>query len=161
MVLGASLAEASTFTAILNDGLLQAGIHVRVRAADRLTPDLNLEGCSAVFLLGLPQGDTTLEPFDHTLRTDLLIARISFQVLCGGQKEQLAQAIRAVRRLAAAPGVSQPSPATPASEKVDDSSRKAWIWSCDKCSDPQCEHRLLTDLLAARDASAGAKFQAK
>ena len=25
-----------------------------------------------------------------------------------------------------------------------------WVWSCEKCSDPQCEHRLLTALLAQR-----------
>jgi hypothetical protein len=29
-----------------------------------------------------------------------------------------------------------------------------WVWMCEKCSDPQCEHRLLTALLAQRDSAA-------
>lgn len=27
-----------------------------------------------------------------------------------------------------------------------------WVWACEKCSDPACEHRLLSDLLAKRAA---------
>jgi nicotinamide riboside kinase len=28
-----------------------------------------------------------------------------------------------------------------------DSSSKKWVWRCDKCSDPECEHRLFRDLI--------------
>jgi len=31
--------------------------------------------------------------------------------------------------------------------------RSAAAWRCEKCSDPECEHRLFRDLLAGRDAS--------
>ncbi|MBS0341845.1 MAG: hypothetical protein JSS56_15085 [Proteobacteria bacterium] len=29
-------------------------------------------------------------------------------------------------------------------------STSRWSWSCDKCSDPACEHRLFQDLLQGR-----------
>ncbi len=161
VVLGARLADASRFAANLNDRLLQAGIHVSVRAADQLTPDLNLAGCTAVFLLGLSQGDKALEPLDQALRAGLLVARVDFQVLYGSDDESLERTIRAVRRFAAAPGLAQLSPTTPKPEKPDDASGKTWGWQCDKCSDPQCEHRLLTDLLAERKACVKVGLQAK
>ena len=28
--------------------------------------------------------------------------------------------------------------------------RTTWAWTCDKCSDPACEHRLFSDLVAGR-----------
>jgi hypothetical protein len=27
---------------------------------------------------------------------------------------------------------------------------KPWVWPCEKCSDPVCEHRMLSDLIASR-----------
>jgi nicotinamide riboside kinase len=71
---------------------------------------------------------------DALLRQTLLQAQIPFQVIYGLGEERLAQALSALKR----------SPA------VREARRKPWVWACDKCSDPACEHRLLSDLLASR-----------
>ena len=73
---------------------------------------------------------------DALLRQTLVQAQIPFQVIYGQGEERLAQALSALKR----------SPA------VREARRKpwAWAWACDKCSDPACEHRLLSDLLASR-----------
>jgi nicotinamide riboside kinase len=71
---------------------------------------------------------------DALIRQTLLQAQIPFQVIYGLGEERLAQALSALKR----------SPA------VREARRKPWVWACDKCSDPACEHRLLSDLLASR-----------
>lgn len=73
---------------------------------------------------------------DALLRQALVQAQIPFQVIYGLGEERLAQALSALKR----------SPA------VREARRKPWVWACDKCSDPACEHRLLSDLLASRQA---------
>ena len=73
---------------------------------------------------------------DALLRQTLVQAQIPFQVIYGLGEERLAQALSALKR----------SPA------VREARRKPWVWACDKCSDPVCEHRLLSDLLAGRQA---------
>jgi hypothetical protein len=71
---------------------------------------------------------------DALLRQTLLQAQIPFQVIYGLGEERLAQALSALKR----------------SPTVREARRKPWVWACDKCSDPACEHRLLSDLLASR-----------
>jgi nicotinamide riboside kinase len=73
---------------------------------------------------------------DALLRQTLVQAQIPFQVIYGLGEDRLAQALSALKR----------SPA------VREARRKPWVWACDKCSDPVCEHRLLSDLLASRQA---------
>ena len=73
---------------------------------------------------------------DALLRQTLVQAQIPFQVIYGSGEDRLAQALSALKR----------SPA------VREARRKPWVWACDKCSDPVCEHRLLSDLLASRQA---------
>lgn len=73
---------------------------------------------------------------DALLRQALLQVQISFQVIYGRGEDRLAQALSALQR----------SPA------VRQAGRKPWVWACDKCSDPVCEHRLLSELLASRQA---------
>ena len=71
---------------------------------------------------------------DALLRQALAQAQIPFQVIYGLGEDRLAQALTTLKR----------SPA------VREARRKPWVWTCDKCSDPVCEHRLLSDLLASR-----------
>ena len=73
---------------------------------------------------------------DALIRQTLLQAQIPFQVIYGLGEDRLSQALSALKR----------SPAMP------EARRKPWVWACDKCSDPACEHRLLSDLLANRQA---------
>ena len=37
----------------------------------------------------------------------------------------------------------------------DDASLAAWQWQCEKCSDPQCEHRMFTRLTAKAASTGG------
>ena len=86
-----------------------------------------------------PADNTAAAPrlhMDALLRQVLVQAQLSFQVIYGLGEERLAQALSALQR----------SPA------VREARRKPWVWACDKCSDPACEHRLLSDLLAGRQA---------
>jgi nicotinamide riboside kinase len=76
------------------------------------------------------------QQMDALLRSTLVQARLPFQVIYGLGEQRLAQALAALRKSAAESGAS----------------RKPWVWVCDKCSDPVCEHRLLSDLLASRQA---------
>jgi len=73
---------------------------------------------------------------DALLRSTLVQARLPFQVIYGLGEHRLAQALAALGKPAAESGAS----------------RKPWVWVCDKCSDPVCEHRMLSDLLASREA---------
>jgi nicotinamide riboside kinase len=79
---------------------------------------------------------------DAAIRAALIDAQIAFQVLYGSSDERLTQAREAIESLL--PAQTRPQPQRPPETK------NPWVWLCDKCSDPQCEHRLLTDLLASR-----------
>ena len=89
-----------------------------------------------------PADKQNQEAADAAIRAALIDAQIAFQVLYGSRDERLAQAIEAIESLL--PAQTRPQPQHPPETK------KPWVWLCDKCSDPQCEHRLLTDLLASR-----------
>ena len=73
---------------------------------------------------------------DRTLRNTLALSGISYQVVYGQGEQRLHSALCALRGAGIAAG-----------EEVR---RPQWVWACDNCSDPQCERRLLSDLLAAR-----------
>ena len=78
---------------------------------------------------------------DALLRRSLTLTGAPFQVIYGVGDDRLRQALAALRSPTAKP---ENSPAeTP-------SPRKPWVWACDKCSDPGCEHRLLSALLLNR-----------
>lgn len=103
---------------------------------------------SSILLLGLdlsPPTQTQLHA-DQALRQALVAAAAPFQVIYGQGQERLRNALQALKtaRADAVPdGTDTPSLANP--EK-----RKLWVWACEKCSDPVCEHRLLSGLLAKR-----------
>jgi hypothetical protein len=91
--------------------------------------------------LDLPRPSSDKQAQDATdslLRNALAQTGIAYQVVYGQGPERLLNALRALGALASR---------APENEAV---SRNTWVWSCDTCSDPQCERRLLTDLLAMR-----------
>lgn len=76
------------------------------------------------------------EDVDALLRTLLQRAGIPFQVVYGSGTARSGSALAALRAaglLGAAPAPSGP--------------QAPWTWTCDKCSDPACEHRLFTRLV--------------
>ena len=94
-----------------------------------------------------------LEAADRSIRNALALAGVSYRVLYGTASERLALALQALESLLpAAHRLGQA--ARPGSPK-----KQPWVWMCEKCSDPQCEHRLLTALLAQRDSAASTPGQ--
>ena len=81
---------------------------------------------------------------DTLLRRSLTQASVPFQVIYGMGDERLSQALSALGALRSPAAKAE----TPQEETA--SPRKPWVWACDKCSDPVCEHKLLSDLLLNR-----------
>jgi hypothetical protein len=82
---------------------------------------------------------------DQAIRAAFASAGISYRVMYGTADQRLAQALDAVN---------PPSPDLQRTSAARRGVKNAWIWGCDKCSDPSCEHRLLSDLLAQRNSAA-------
>ena len=76
---------------------------------------------------GIRDGPHAREPSDTLLRAALTGAGLPFRVIYGQGAQRLASALAAVQ----------------GSEATYPSLRN---WSCDKCSDPECEHRLFSRL---------------
>jgi nicotinamide riboside kinase len=74
-------------------------------------------------------GPHVREPVDALVREALHKAGVPYRVVYGSGPERLTNALIALKQL-------QPEVA-----------ERTWAWSCDKCSDPECEHRLFTGLL--------------
>jgi hypothetical protein len=106
-------------------------------------------GYQHTLLLGLVPGTPTAaretqaaashQSVDGLLRWTLTQAGLPFQVIYGDTEAQLSQALTALE-------------ASPAHDLMPSQNqpRANWVWACDTCSDPVCEHRLLSDLLSAR-----------
>jgi hypothetical protein len=79
------------------------------------------------------------ESVDAQIRDALERARIPYRMIYGRGGERSRNALAAV------------GSAPPEDSRAHGSARR-WTWSCDKCSDPDCEHRLFTGLSASRGA---------
>jgi nicotinamide riboside kinase len=78
-------------------------------------------------------GPHVREPVDALVRDMLSKASVPYRVVYGSGDERLRNALAAVdASLAPRPEV------------------RDWVWQCDKCSDPACEHTLFTKLLGRR-----------
>jgi len=84
---------------------------------------------------GLHRDATSRDRVDELVRTLLDRAGVPYRVVYGTGRDRLRNA------LAALPVELAPRPAG------DAGSLRAWKWQCDKCSDPECEHRLFTSLV--------------
>lgn len=103
----------------------------------------------AVLLMGLdlcPPLSAQLQA-DQALRKTLAEQGTPFQVIYGQGQSRLLNALQALQAAEPSIGQSAPQGDTDSNAKPK---RKPWIWACEKCSDPVCEHRLLSDLLAKR-----------
>lgn len=80
------------------------------------------------------------EAADQRLRQALADGGMPYQVVYGLGPARLHNALSALQNLL------PHGNANTAPEKRG----AAWVWACDTCSDPDCERRLLSDLLAGR-----------
>ena len=78
------------------------------------------------------------EDVDALVRSLLQRAGIAYQVVYGRGDQRLQGALAALRPSGLLPG------SAPSQED------KPWVWNCDKCSDPACEHRLFSRLAKKR-----------
>ena len=87
-------------------------------------------------------GPHVREPVDALVRAALARADVAFRTVYGRGEERLSNAVAAVAPFIApwVPDLALPGAATTQAES------RAWVWTCDKCSDPECEHRLFTSL---------------
>lgn len=85
---------------------------------------------------------------DGQLRQTLDRAGLAYTVIYGAGAARLQNALAALPRLwPCSASLPQTLRSTPPGDK------RPWVWACDSCSDPDCERRLFSALLAARTAS--------
>jgi len=90
-------------------------------------------------------GPHVREPVDALLRKALGHGDITYSVVYGSGAQRLANALTAIDScLRSTASSAQSSPSSPAPENHG--------WTCDRCSDADCEHRLFSDLLDSRTA---------
>jgi HTH-type transcriptional repressor of NAD biosynthesis genes len=90
-------------------------------------------------LLALEPSDSALcEAADAQLRDSLQSAGLAFQIVHGQGTARVQQALRAIGRLMGQSLVVEDPALTTGRGR----------WTCDNCSDPDCEHRLFTGLLS-------------
>jgi nicotinamide riboside kinase len=95
--------------------------------------------------LDLPSTDDAAQrdSADAALRAALTGAGAPYAVIHGRGPERLAAAWNAIN-------FSAETAANASGRGRSDTDQRPWFWPCDKCSDPACEHRLFSDLVARR-----------
>lgn len=91
------------------------------------------------------EGPDLREATDSVLRQRLVEAGIAFQTVTGVGDARVRQALRAI-------GTALGRPLLPADDALTEGSGR---WTCESCSDPDCEHRLFSALLAGRSPRPG------
>ncbi|GKT23382.1 hypothetical protein [Acidovorax sp. SUPP3334] len=117
-------------------------------ATGALTLLVGLEGTGSLALppkpsLPAPPRHALSERFDACLRQALSDAGVAYRVLYGSEDERLRSTLIAIKSIAS-------SALNTAAGPVFDSnalrSVRLRAWACEKCSDPECEHKLFTAL---------------
>ncbi|MDM0076350.1 AAA family ATPase [Variovorax sp. J2P1-59] len=87
--------------------------------------------------------DAQRDRVDASLRAALARAGAPYSVIHGRGPDRLAGAWNAINASAEAAG-------NASGRGSPNAEQRPWFWPCDKCSDPACEHRLFSDLVARR-----------
>lgn len=99
----------------------------------------------------------TLEAADARLRAALGAAGKSYRVVYGSADTRLANALQALLTIKIIAASAEESGATglfglDISRRVERPARLR-TWNCEKCSDPECEHRLFTALVGGKEGA--------
>ncbi|MES2531270.1 MAG: ATP-binding protein [Pseudomonadota bacterium] len=95
-------------------------------------------------------GPQVREPVDAAVRATLQRAAVPYAVVHGDGPQRLANAWNAITRTVEVGDFSDAAGGSASDQRDPQAAAGAWRWSCDKCSDPACEHRLFSDLVASR-----------
>jgi hypothetical protein len=117
-----------------------------------------------IVLMGLDPGAAcseaerqTQERSDQQLRMALCGAGKSFQVIYGTAEARLATALKAIIAIITLAKSIENTPTSGLFDSKPEVSapRRPVLraWNCEKCSDPECEHRLFTDLTRSRHSA--------
>jgi nicotinamide riboside kinase len=82
-------------------------------------------------------GPHVREPVDAKIRAALVRGGIPYHVVYGSGDARLQHALRCLNSVGA----------TPTNQHLPNKPQKLRNWVCERCSDPECEHRLFQDLL--------------
>ena len=139
-VVGAPGTGRSQLSADLNVSLRTASLNavVTVSHVDVLA-DADL-----IFLMGLETVLGATVEADQSIRAALIQTGLAHDVLYGSPEDRFFRAFKTIKKRLAITTFEKASPENTSGDA------KRWIWECEKCSDPHCEHRLLTDLLKNR-----------
>ncbi len=93
-------------------------------------------------------GEHVRAPVDTLLRQLLQSAGIAFEVIYGQGEQRLQSALHALQRHTqqSTDTTNSIAPRVYSMPATGQNSLKKWQWNCEKCSDPDCEHRLFSDL---------------
>ncbi len=91
-------------------------------------------------------------PVDALLRERLQGGKIAFEVIYGLGDQRLQATLRALTSInsIACSAANITGGALKDSRNSSSPDPAPWVWTCDKCSDPECEHQLFTRLTAQR-----------
>lgn len=112
---------------------------------------------SLVLLMGLdlpcPADERAVqEAADARLRADLTQAGLSYRVVYGHGEQRIKNALNAIKTIAINPDLKSARGLFDSySGMPPQHAARLRAWNCEKCSDPECEHRLFTALMG-RDA---------
>ncbi len=92
-------------------------------------------------------GEHVRAPVDALLRAKLHSAGLAFEVIYGTDSQRSKHALQAIARLTERQdtinSIANNTDSMPANTQ---NAFKKWQWNCEKCSDPECEHRLFRSL---------------
>ena len=161
-LLGAPQTGKSRLAASLHSALAASGMRAEVVIADPpaldasanltllmgLETPINIHGSGKNANPRTPPLSRMQQVADGSIRAALAASQVPYQVLYGSAVARLDQSVKAAQGLVQA----QDNCRIPTARAA--SNAQAWRWPCEKCSEPQCEQRLLTDLLAQRAIAA-------
>lgn len=143
-LLGAQSSGKQQLADALTNALLASDWPTGVRVTDDTQP---ASAGDLILLMGLDELPQGANEADQSIRAALSATAMPYAVLYGSHEERHSQALLLVHKRLTETGVTAP-PSGNASSPMPKA--KPWVWLCDKCSDSQCEHRLLSALLASR-----------
>ena len=104
---------------------------------------------AVTLLMGLdlpcpPEQQRPREAADARLRAALAQAGVAYRVVYGQGERRVEHALDAIQKIATS---AYPSSTIGTFDSISSARTTRWrAWNCEKCSDPQCEHRLFTAL---------------